>query len=159
MPVNTAKVHGRRPLQFHSLDEVLADADHLAAGPIRCLGNWSAGQIFKHLAITLDNAVDGVDFRVPWFVRLIARTFKNRFLYKPMSPGFRMPRRMEPYFAPPAKVELADGLQALHRAVARYKAAERLAPSAALGPLTRAEYDALNLRHAEMHLSFLVPDR
>jgi len=60
---------------------------------------------------------------------------------------------------PPANVSLHDGLTALHQAVARYKAADHLAPSAALGQLTRKEYDNFHERHAEMHLSFLVPQR
>jgi hypothetical protein len=53
MPVNTAKVDGRRKLDYASLEEVLADADRLSSGPVKVLGNWSAGQIFKHLAIAM----------------------------------------------------------------------------------------------------------
>ena len=46
MPVATAKVEGRRKLDYQSLDEVVADAERLSAGTLTTLGNWSAGQIF-----------------------------------------------------------------------------------------------------------------
>ncbi len=39
---------------------MLADADKLDTGPVKVLGNWSPGQIFKHLAIVyMDQAPSG----------------------------------------------------------------------------------------------------
>ena len=35
MPVATAKVEGRRKLNYVSLDEVIADAERLSAGPAK----------------------------------------------------------------------------------------------------------------------------
>jgi hypothetical protein len=46
MAVNTAKVKDRRKLDYASLEELLVDADRLSSGPVRVLGNWSAGLIF-----------------------------------------------------------------------------------------------------------------
>ena len=157
MTIKTAKVTGRRVLKFQAVDEILADAERLATGEIRCLGSWSAGQILKHLAITINNSVDGVDMQVPWFVRVMARLFKNHFLTAPMKPGFQMPKHMEPHFMPPLNVSVAEGLSALRLALDRYRTAPSLAPSPAFGKLTRDECDRLHQRHAEMHLSFLVP--
>ena len=42
---------GHRELHFKSLEDILADVDRLASSrEIRTLGNWSAGQIFEHVA-------------------------------------------------------------------------------------------------------------
>src|SRR5271163_177628 len=45
MAVNTAKVEGRRKVTYTSFEDLLVDADRLSAGPVKTLGNWSAGQI------------------------------------------------------------------------------------------------------------------
>lgn len=156
MQKDTAKVSGRRQLHFASYDDLLADARRLACGPATALGNWSAGQVFQHLAHTMTMSLDGVDFRAPWFVRLVAgRLLKNRFLNRPMSAGFRLPRRAASLLPPPTETE--TGLAALQAAIARLQAEPQRRPHPALGPLTRDEWDRLHFRHAELHLSFLVP--
>ena len=58
--IDTGKVAGRRELHFNSLDDILADVDRLASSrEIRTLGNWSAGQIFEHVARVMDKSIDG----------------------------------------------------------------------------------------------------
>ncbi len=42
---------GRRPLRFHSFDEIMPDVERLLAGH-RTVGHWSLGQICHHLAST-----------------------------------------------------------------------------------------------------------
>ena len=59
MAVKTSKVSGRRRLHFGSLDEVLAEAERLAAGPYRKLGNWRLGEILMHLALAGNKSIDG----------------------------------------------------------------------------------------------------
>ena len=55
MAVDTAKVVARRELHFQSIQDILDDVEAVQAAPqIETLGNWSAGQIFKHLANTID---------------------------------------------------------------------------------------------------------
>ena len=41
MAVNTAKVEGRRKVDYKSLQEVVDDADRLSAGHVKAIGNWS----------------------------------------------------------------------------------------------------------------------
>jgi hypothetical protein len=93
----------------------------------------------------------------PFFIRWILRLQKQKFLYGSMRAGVRIPR-----------VEggtLATEPMPLDAAVARFRTiAERLkkeaptAPNPIFGRLTHAESIALNLRHAELHLSFLIPE-
>ena len=64
MPIETSKVQNRRKLQYASLQDVLADAEHLTRGGCNTLGNWSAGQIFLHLARSFNDSIDGSDMRL-----------------------------------------------------------------------------------------------
>ena len=50
------------------------------------------------------------------------------------------------------------GLARLRRAMERLKAEAPSKPQAIFGPMTHEEWVALHLRHAEMHLGFLVPE-
>ena len=88
--VDTKKVTDRRQLRFQTLDDVLADAEMLAlAGHIRALGNWTPGQIFKHLAIVFNCQIDGMPLNPPWLFRVLGRYyFKNRIINKGMRAGF-----------------------------------------------------------------------
>ncbi len=56
MPTETSKVQGRRKVQYTSLRDVLADAERISKGRVEALGNWSAGQIFMHLANSLNDS-------------------------------------------------------------------------------------------------------
>ena len=69
--VNTKIVTGRRKLRFESYEEVLTDVEHLAAGEVRLLGNWSFGQILKHLALAVDSMIDGGPFNLPAPVKFL----------------------------------------------------------------------------------------
>jgi hypothetical protein len=156
--VDTAKVTGRRELHFHNLDDIRADVEQLAqAHEIRALGNWSPGQVFKHLATIMNKCIDGFDRRLPWPVRFVLRLlFKRKFLTQPMKAGFQLPAKTATEIVPPA-TSLEEGLLCIRQALDRLQMESKRAPSAFLGPLTRDEWDQLHCRHAELHLSFLIP--
>ena len=157
-PIKTAKVTGRRELHFGSLDEVLAAAERLAAArSVKALGNWSLGQALGHLAAAMDMAVDGTKLRPPWIFRIIGRLMKKRVLRK-MDPGFNLPAHAAKDLVPTPALSTAEGMQKFRTAVARLKAAPVRQPSPFLGPLTREESDRLQCSHAELHLSFFVPE-
>jgi hypothetical protein len=154
--VDTAKVAGRRKLDYASFEELLADADRLGSGPVQALGNWSAGQVFRHLAIVYRGSIDGLSMPVPWYLRMMARLLKKKLLNGPMPAGFRPPSAAEKMLAPgPASTE--EGLAELHTAVARLESEPQRAPHPVFGELTREEWDKLHLKHASLHMSFLVP--
>jgi hypothetical protein len=91
MPVNTAKVQGRRQVRYASLEELLADAERLNAGPVKALGNWSAGQIYRHLATAFNGSIDGFTMTLPWYVNVVGKLFKKKLLNGQMPPGFKLP--------------------------------------------------------------------
>ena len=160
--VNTAKVAGRRALHFASLDALNAEVGRLAAAKeIKTLGNWSAGQVVQHVAIVMNNSIDGFGGFQPiplplrpllpalrWFM-------KAKFLRDPMPAGWKLAgkgKQMEP-----APISLAEAAENFHAAFERLRHDRTRAPHPAMGTMTPEEYDQLHCRHAEMHLSFLVP--
>lgn len=156
--INTTKVSGRRNVHFTSLDDILADVEMLTkAGEIRTLGNWSAGQVVQHLAITMNKSIDGFNFRVPWPIRVILPLFlKRRFLTQTMSAGFKLKGAAEAEMASPP-IGLEDAVRNFREALARLQAELKREPHPAIGRLSLEEWEQLHCRHSELHLSFLIP--
>jgi len=155
--VDTKTVQGRRVLHFTSLDEIVADAEKLAASPdTKMLGNWPLDQLFTHLAMAINGSIDGMPHQAPWFVRLAAPLLKGRVLKRGMTPGFKLPKQVEPRFYPTAASRQA-ALETLQRAVARSQTERMTADHPAFGKMTHEEWAKLHMRHAELHLSFATP--
>jgi hypothetical protein len=119
MSTNTKKVTGRRQLQFDSLDDILGEPERRASCNVRQLGNWSLGQIFKHLAITMNASIDGVQYKAPWLMRLVTPMFKKRILTQPMQPGFKIPAKLAIKTVPDPGTTTEEGLTALRQAITR----------------------------------------
>jgi hypothetical protein len=156
--VDTTKVTERRTLHFADLDALAAEVDRLAqAKEIRHLGNWTPGQIVAHLAIAMNNSIDGFPVMMPGVARFFLRLlFKKRFLTRTMTPGFKLPAKAAEKLIPPP-VPLEEGVQNFRKARERLRKETQRAPNPAIGKLTIDEWNQLHCRHAELHLSFLVP--
>jgi hypothetical protein len=156
--VNTASVSGRRTLSFTTLDEFLRDAEALAAGGRRTLGNWTFGQILGHLAYAMHNSMDGFPFQAPWVLRhLVAPFVKNSALTKPLKPGVKLPKSAAEYM-PSESLTVEEALANCRRAVERLGNEIPSAKHPFFGTMASEEWMALHLRHAELHMSFVVPD-
>jgi hypothetical protein len=155
--VNTAKVDGRRNLDYASLEELLADADRLTSGPVKVLGNWSAGQIFRHLAIAFNGSIDGFTMTFPLPLRLMAKLFRKKLLDGPMPAGFKLPAEGAKAMMP-APTSSEEGLADLHAAVARLERESHRAKHPMFGDLSKEEWNKIHLKHANLHMSFLVPE-
>jgi hypothetical protein len=156
--IDTGKVTGRRQLRFNSLDDIAADVERLVrAREIRTLGNWSAGQVLEHLARSLSKSIDGYNNPVSAPLRIVLRLFMKRaFLTKPLSAGFKLPAKAQAeMWSDSASVHAAA--EALRAAIGRLKSETHRAQHPVIGPLTVDEWNQFHCRHAEMHLSFLVP--
>ena len=156
--IKTHLVADRRPLRFLKLADIQTDVDHLAlCREVRNLGNWSSGQVLKHVALTMDRSIDGFDYHLPAPVKFALRLFlKRRFLTRPIPAGYQLPRRAAADIGPPATT-FHEGLRAMRHALARLRSESKRAIHPAFGPLTAAEWELLHCRHAELHLSFLLP--
>jgi hypothetical protein len=159
--VDTGKVAGRRTLRFESVDQAMAEAERLAeaerAGRLKRLGNWTLGQTLAHLAAWVEYGYTGAPLKVPFFIRWFLRLRKRKFLYGPMGAGVKIPG-VEGGTLATDLVPLDEGLGRFRRAMKRLKAEAPTAPSPAFGRLTHEESIALNLRHAELHLGFMIPE-
>jgi hypothetical protein len=148
-------------LRFESIDQMLAEVDRLIeaerAGRLRRLGNWTPGQILGHLAAWTEFGYTGVPLKVPFFIRWILRLRKRKFLYEPMRAGVRIPRVKGGTLATDP-LPLDEGLARFRGIAERLKLEAPAAPSPIFGQLTHEESIALNLRHAELHLGFLIPE-
>ena len=153
MSIATKKVKGRRTVRYESLDDLLADAEQMAGGDVQLLGNWSLGQILKHIAMALDSSIDGFDFSMPAPVRFVmAILMKKKYLTKSLPPGFKAPDKFTP-----AETSAEEGLAALREAVDRQRREPKRVPHPGFGKFTNKEWDNFHFRHAEMHMSFVIP--
>jgi hypothetical protein len=155
--MSTANPASRRELHYASLDEFQVDVERLALGKFRTVGKWSYSQILDHLAKTMICSLDGYGFKAPWFVRVIlAPLFKNSFLTMPMKAGFKLPEKMAGALLPASDLSLPAALDRIRTAISRCKNETPAADHPAFGKLASQEWNSLYLRHAELHMSFVV---
>ena len=155
MAVDTKTARGRRELHYDSLDDLLRDAERVAGDDVTMVGNWSAGQVMRHLAITIDYSIDGFPFQFPWMLRKLLKTvMKRRFLTKPLSSGFKAPDYASSVIPDPVSPD--EGLAELQTAVQRLKNESKRAPHPGLEALSVDQWNQFHLRHSELHMSFAV---
>jgi len=161
-PARPAAPAKRRKLHFATIDEALAEADRLVTaerdGRLAQLGNWTLGQALGHLATWAEFAVDGYpeSLHPPLVVRLIGRLLRNRVLRGPMMAGMRI-GRIPGGTVGTDVLSTDDGLRRFHVAMERLRTTPPTITNPVFGRMTHAEWIQLNLRHAELHLGFLVP--
>jgi Protein of unknown function (DUF1569) len=158
MTVDTRRAARRRYVHYADFDAFLAEAERLAAMGAETTGNWSLAQIFDHLARSMSVAVHGTKALFPLPARFVLRLLRKRIISGPLKPGFNCPRGLAGVLKPAEDIETAEGLQRLRAAARQFQKAPALATHPAFGRLTRGEWDRLTLRHAELHMSFVVAD-
>jgi hypothetical protein len=149
----------RRQLRFETIDAALAEADRLAAadreGRVQRCGTWTLGQALGHLATWGNFAFDGYpdSVRAPLPVRMILRLMRNKMLTSGMRPGVKI-RGLSGGTLGLDSVSTDEGLRRFHAAMERLRSTSPTIENPVFGPLTHEQWIQLNLRHAELHLSF-----
>ncbi|MCC6361098.1 MAG: DUF1569 domain-containing protein [Phycisphaerales bacterium] len=161
--IDTTQVKNRRTLRFETLDQMLADARACAAaGRLKQLGNRSLGQALNHLAAWIEYPFVGYppELSFPDEMKAGAAAAKQRLMDETMKPGERLPGIAAGTLAID-DVPTAVGLARLETAAARLAAGGPgdvlPLPDPYFGPVTHHEWTEINLRHAELHLGFFVP--
>jgi hypothetical protein len=140
-PVNTKRAE-RREIELRSMNELRAELDRLEAahhaGTLRWTGNWTPGQVFRHLAIFMRFAIDGfpATMRPPAPLKWMALlAFKKKAVTgQPPPPGFRFFKGAEG-LDPGPDVSFEDGLAELREVVGRLDGGDRFThPSPLCGP-------------------------
>jgi hypothetical protein len=156
MPIDTRHIPERRSLRFNTIDEILADIDRLAdaerLGQLQSLGNWTLGQTLGHLSAWIGYVYDGIPIKIPWPIRLLLRPMKRRMLYKQMRPGLKIPGVPGGTLGTEV-IPTEEGVRRCREGLERLKREAPAKPHMFFGKMTHAEWTALQLRHAEVHLS------
>ena len=157
--IDTKRVSDRRALRFESLDAAVRDAELLEEAErndkLRATGNWKLGQALGHLAFWARAPFDGYPEmpRPPWFMRLLMPLFKQGILNKKMPVGIRMPQVPEGTIGV-ERLPTEGALGQMRSAFERMANQSPTLQNPLFGPMTHEEWIKLNLRHAELHLSF-----
>lgn len=162
--VDTRRSAGRRPVRLASLDDLAAEIDRVEraarAGRLRVAGNWTAGRTLGHLAAWIGFGYDGYPsaMRPPLPLRLAGRLMKRRMLRGAMPAGVRFPGVSGGTYATD-QLPFDEGLARMRRALELLRSGQAPPhPSPMFGAWTHDEFVRINLRHAELHLSFLHPE-
>jgi hypothetical protein len=155
--VNT-KTAPHRTLAFQTIDDLDAELSRLdaahAEGTLETTGNWSAGQIFEHLATFWTMSFDGFGFKAPLPLRLFAMLIKKSALKKPPPRGFKL-RGSIRVIEPRSEVPFDEGLALLRQQMGRVRAGEKMTHDSPLfGAFTHDQWLGLHLNHCAMHLGF-----
>lgn len=160
--VNTARLKARRKLGFTTIESVLKDLEAIREaerrGALRAIGNWTSGQILAHLAAWIEYGYDGYPMgKPPWILRWILRRMGKQILEKGMRGGVRIPGASAGTYGADA-IPFSEAYPRLVAAFERLGREECRFDSPGFGPMSHTDRIRLNLRHAELHLSFLCWD-
>ena len=139
----------------------MAEVERIVAaerlGMVRTTGTWTIGQIFNHLACWINYGYEGFPpgAHPPWFIRFILRRLKRKYLREGMKPGVRIPGAPDGTFGV-ERLSIDEGADRLRAALLRLKNHDPVKfNSPAFGEMPDDERIKLQLRHAELHLSFI----
>lgn len=148
----------RRRLDFRSWDDLLADADRLADRGYDRAGKWSLAQVLDHVGAGLRVALTGPTRRMPWVMRMSARSFALPIMRscRWIPAGIPAPTWWQPQV--PADADDAAAVARFRAEVQAFRAHRGpYHPHPAFDRIDRESYEDLMLIHASHHLGFLVP--
>lgn len=147
----------QRELTLNSLNDVIAEAERLAAIDVVTTGKHDFAHILEHLALAFKMSAGKIQGpRPPFVMRLMMPIIRMMiFAGKPLKPGIKLPPDAEGFFWPEREIEVEEALAHLKDAVAEYQATDPLPAHPVFGKSTREQNESLNIRHAALHLSFV----
>jgi hypothetical protein len=152
-------IESHRSLTFSTQDEILAEAERLAAGNPRIAGKHSFPEILRHLARTNDMLTGRiVPPKLPLPMRLMMPLVRMLVFNRPVKPGFNLPKNSESFFWPQEPIDVEEALAALQESIAHYQRQGPLPYHPIFGKASRQQIDRLALDHAAMHLGFVHID-
>jgi hypothetical protein len=156
------KSASRRQLRFESVDDLLAELDQIEAaaqrGALATTGNWTVGQILSHLSAWIEYGYEGFPISPPPLpVRWLLKWMLPGMLRNGMRAGVKIPGVKGGTTGADA-VATAEALVRYRAAVSRLQSEPAKFASPAFGAMSETDRIRLQLRHAELHLSFLALD-
>jgi hypothetical protein len=157
--IDTKRVPRRR-LRLETIGDAMEELDRIAQaernGTLTAHGNWTPGQIMAHVAAWIEYGWGGYPIKPPpFFVRWIMRLMLKRYLRNGMPTGVTIPG-VASGTTGADQIDTRDAIERLRAAFARLASGDAVQfDSPAFGPMGNADRVQLQLRHAELHLSFL----
>ncbi|TWU44744.1 hypothetical protein Poly51_57930 [Rubripirellula tenax] len=146
-----------RELHFDDLNAAVQEARSLLQSGYNQNGNWSLGQICRHLTLVQDPSVDGYPKWMSFFA-FLRPVMRRTLLPKVLSVDSPRGIRTASMFVPPADLDDAGEVEAFAASVDRFYAhVGDYAPHPAFGRLPRERIEQIHSAHAAHHLRFLVP--
>lgn len=149
---------GKRSLDFHSGDEVIAEIKRLRVDGYSIGKNWNLTQICEHLNATMTGGMDGFGFRLPWILRatIIKWMFDRMLRTRKLSSGPTLDR-LKPKSAdgPDDDAIIDDFIATVQRGQAFEGPIENYP---FLNELKVEDWQQFMWMHAGHHLGFLVPN-
>ncbi|HMO13403.1 MAG TPA: DUF1569 domain-containing protein [Pirellulaceae bacterium] len=155
------KLAEHRRIRFESIEDCLAEVERILEaareGRLQAIGNWTPGQILAHIASWIEYAYVGFPMKpAPAFLRWILRLRLGKMLESDMSRGVKIPG-VKAGTTGMDEMETSEAGARLVAALKRLASSEDAPyPSPAFGRLTHEQRIKLNLRHAELHLGYLI---
>ena len=153
----------RRIVHFDSINDVIEDVNKISAadadGRLSVAGQWSAGEILSHLSAWIEYAYEGYPIDPPpWVARQMLKFLLRSILKRGMATGVKIPG-VEGGTVGQEKIDCDVACRRYLVALNRLASSEEARyPSPAFGKLNKDKLVKLNLRHAELHLSFIHLD-
>ncbi len=146
----------RRPLDFKTWHDALADVDHLRRAGYDRVGNWDLSQTVEHVGEGLRTALRGTNHRAAWIIRKFLGPMVLRRIVRDrrMKTGIKVPQWWLPG---PTHDESAAVDQFRSDISAFQEMSTAPFPHPFFGALTKQQWNDLALIHAAHHLSFLIP--
>jgi hypothetical protein len=157
MTVDVKAVANRRKVHYNSLQDLLEDAEQLCRGEVRALGNRSFVQILQHLAFAMNGSIDGSSLQIPWPIRKVGRLMRQRILAGGLTPGFKLSPANDARAWSEIDIGVPAALEGMRQSIHRLQSETMRCPHPVMGELTVKEWNTFHLRHAELHMSFVVP--
>ncbi len=150
----------RREVKFQSFEDVLADLEVIRSQSHIDIGKLTKGQIFKHLAESVRGSLEGfpVSLMGLWIIRkIIGPLLKKRILHQKMMSGIKLPKKAVEYQPDREEFDEEESILEYQEMIKKYQKLGSVLNHPYIGKMGPEEWTLLHLRHAELHLSFVVP--
>ncbi|MEM9941482.1 MAG: DUF1569 domain-containing protein [Planctomycetota bacterium] len=148
----------RRDLELEGFDSVLGECRSLLGNGYQRAGNWSLGQICRHIRLTIEANMNGY----PWWMTLLGFPLRPilKLLLLPRIMSGRSPAGLQtaPSLVPPDGLDDDQEFQAFESCVGSFvRHTGPLYPHPAFGKMSHEEFGKFHVAHCIHHLRFLIP--
>ena len=149
----------RRQLDLPDLDAAVAEAQRLHQSGYDKAGQWDLAQVCKHVALPVNECIDGPTFKPSAFVKLMVKLIgakRKFFATRSIKPGLPAPAGF--VFEPADAAGEAAAVEELAEAANRFiQHTGPLHDHPLFGPMTRDQWHQFHTIHTVHHLGFLLP--